>query len=77
MRYKYEITGGAADGQTWTTAGEIEIDMLGDFPKVPMTAIKESFMDLTQGKAVFGHPGVGCRGPFTIDKMTVEAIKPD
>ena len=64
--------GTAARGQTWTTTGEIEIEELGNFSAVPDLALKDSFLKLTHGNAIYGLPGVGCNGPYTITRMLIE-----
>lgn len=77
MRYTYVINGTAAEGQTWVTSGLIEIEELGNFPDVPMLALKDSFLKLTHGNAVFGNPGLGCNGPYTITRMLIEKNEPE
>jgi hypothetical protein len=76
MRYRYEITGTATDAQTWTTTGEVETetDKAGDFPGVPHAALGKSFLQLTRGEAVYGHPGLGCNGPYGITRMMIERV---
>jgi hypothetical protein len=71
--YRYVVRGTAADGQTWEIAGTVMM-LPGHFPMVCDTALRESFMKLTRGEAVFGSPGLGCRGPYDITKLTVELI---
>lgn len=71
--YKYELSGTAADGQTWRTFGTIETQNGGQFLNVPMEAIAESFRRITAGKAVYGQPGAGCRGPYAITELIIKA----
>lgn len=71
MRYRYKMTGTAADDQSWETSGAIDIAP-GDFPSLSEIALRESFMALTKGRAVFGKPGVGCRGPYRIKNLTLD-----
>jgi hypothetical protein len=70
MRYDYVITGTAANGQTWTTRGTVEAES-ASFLDTPLMAMQESFESLTQGKAVYGQPGVGCRGPYQVTAMHI------
>jgi hypothetical protein len=77
MKYRYEIQGSAAHGQTWTTEGMVETMQMGEFPFVPQKAIQQSFMKLTEGKAVYGSPGVACIGPYTIKRMLIEEMEDD
>jgi hypothetical protein len=68
------MAGTAAGDQIWTTTGVVEIDGMGNFPEVPKLAQRDSFLQLTQGKAVYAKPGIGCRGPYTIIKMLIERL---
>jgi len=74
-RYKFEVAGSGADERTWTASGEITIDKLGDFPDVPMQALRQAFMQVTSGKAVFGQPGKGCRGPYQIHRLVLDWVR--
>jgi hypothetical protein len=69
--YTYAVEGRAANAQTWQTEGDLVTQREGAFPEAVLEALKMSFNDLTQGKAVYGQPGVGCSGPYTITKLTV------
>ncbi len=62
-RYLYDIAGTGANNQTWRTTGTVEHD---DFQKALQRAQMVSFVQLTNGKAEYGQPGVGCNGPYTI-----------
>ena len=70
MTRYYDVTteGAGADGQTWTTRATIE----SEFHDVFETAMEDMFLQLTQGRAEFGNPGVGCNGPYTITRMVIE-----
>lgn len=72
-QFKFAIEGTARDGQTWATEGSCEGSII-DY-SVLANAMRESFQQLTQGKAVFGKPGVGCRGPYDVTKITIEKIR--
>ena len=71
VKYNYVMEGTAAGGQTWRTDGEVAIALEGDFPLVLTGALESSFMKLTQGLAIFGKPGVGCQGPYRINKFFI------
>lgn len=71
MKYAYEITGAAADRQTWFVEGEVETEKPGDFMLAPHAAMRSAFDQLTHGKAVYGSPGKGCSGPYTITRMLI------
>jgi len=68
--YRWKMTGLAAKGQTWETEGFITID-LADFPDLLNTIMEDNFDQLTQGKAVYGFPGVGCQGPYDIKSINI------
>jgi len=71
--YSYEISGTAANDQTWKIIGTVD-DPNNDLPAVFDRAMRESFLALTQGKAVFGNPGVGCAGPYGISRILIEQV---
>jgi len=73
--YVYTLTGLASNGQPWTTHGTIEA-LPGEFPAVCTKALSQSFAQLTRGEAVFGSPGVGCTGPYTIGSFLIELAEP-
>jgi hypothetical protein len=68
--YSYTVNGSAAGDQTWETSGTVELPE-ADFHAAVETVLRESFMKLTDGKAIFGKPGVGCNGPYSITRFTI------
>lgn len=74
-RYLYIVQGGAADGQTWESQGTVQTEKEGEFPRAVLTALQDSFEQLTQGKAVYGQPGVGCHGPYKIRRLVIERVE--
>lgn len=70
MIYHYTMRGTAADGQGWETVGTIDIGA-GRFGQLAEIALRETFDKLTQGKAIFGKPGVGCRGPYRVTDLVL------
>jgi hypothetical protein len=68
---EFTIEGTAANGQTWTTKGRVTTL----YPECLMDAMRDSFFQLTQGKAVFGKPGVGCRGPYEISRFEMVTVE--
>jgi hypothetical protein len=74
IRYKYEVSGTASGGQTWTSSGEVTMEKEGAFWLVPDRAMREAFMQLTDGRAVYGLPGVGCKGPYTFLRLAIERV---
>ncbi len=62
--YYYAIEGADATGNTWVTTGAVE----GEFMDCLTSAFRDSFQQLTRGKAIYGKPGVGCRGPYTVTR---------
>ena len=71
--YTYEVSGTARDGQTWKTNGTMD-EMPGSFLLLPNRIAQEVFNRLTQGKAVFGKPGVGCKGPYSFTALIIKEV---
>lgn len=74
--YRYTVEGRAAHGQTWHTEGDVTTAQEGAFPGAVLDALRLSFEDLTGGKAVYGQPGVGCSGPYTITTLIIQRQEP-
>jgi len=74
--YHFIISGTAADGQTWKTSGVLQSTghMATRWPELVDDALGESFRALTDGKAVYGKPGVGCKGPYSVNELHIEKI---
>lgn len=72
IRYRYSVSGEAARGQTWSVAGIIEREQAGMFGALPELVMRETFLKLTEGQAVFGHPGLGCIGPYRVTDFTIQ-----
>lgn len=70
--YRYTVEGLAADEQTWSVSAPIATKTAGDFALLPAVVMRASFQALTEGKAIFGKPGLGCHGPYTITKFLIE-----
>jgi hypothetical protein len=68
--YRFEFHGTAAGHSTWKTSGKV-VDENNNLMDVFDHAMRETFLQLTQGKAVFGQPGVGCSGPYEITSLTL------
>jgi len=71
VEYRYEVGGVGGDGGTWRVEGSMEIEVPGHFYTLPDKIMREVFGALTQGKAIYGSPGVACRGPYTVDRMLI------
>lgn len=69
--YKFKCEGSAKDYQTWTTEGTFR----GELGDAFTAALRQSFEQLTQGKAVFGKPGVSCQGPYDISRIEIVKVK--
>jgi hypothetical protein len=72
VRYTWEVSGTAADGQTWTTSGSVATEREGEFFSVPGEVMRLSFIELTDGRAVYGSPGLHCRGPYSFTRLLIE-----
>jgi hypothetical protein len=70
--YNWVVSGTAADGQTWTVEGKEEVVSEGAFLDLPALVMKRAFITLTTGRAVYGQPGVGCKGPYSTKMMMIE-----
>jgi hypothetical protein len=73
--FRYTISGTAARGQTWEVTGPVEI-MPGGFCSAVLVTLREMYMQLNKGDAVFGKPGLGCDGPYAITKYLLELDEP-
>ena len=71
VTYAYAIDGTARDGQTWKTRGEVRVIGAGQFMEAVQKAMGNSFLQLTDGKATYGKPGVGCVGPYRVTNLTI------
>lgn len=70
-KFSYRITGEASGGQTWETEGEYELHSPSALPDMFMDILAESFQALTHGRAVYGQPGRGCRGPYKVNTFVI------
>ena len=68
--WSYQVLGQAADGTAWQTSGTVESDAANVWERVMI----QTFHALTHGKAIYGKPGVGCKGPYDIKSVRVEQI---
>jgi hypothetical protein len=68
--YNCTLRGTAAKGQTWETKSICE----GELDDVYLQARQKSFWELTHGKAVYGSPGLGCNGPYTVTSVEIKLI---
>lgn len=75
MMYSYEVKGTDSRDQTWTVSGNVLAPENADALTVCDMVGREGFAKLTQGKAVYGDPGRGCRGPYKITEFTWRAMK--
>jgi hypothetical protein len=66
--YEYSVTGTAGANASFTVSGHVHCD----FAHVFNAIMTQTFQDLTSGKAVFGQPGVGCKGPYQIDSINIK-----
>jgi hypothetical protein len=69
--YRYTVEGSGADGQTFRTDGTVS----SDFSDALHVAMIDTFEKLTHGRALYGKPGVGCRGPYDIHRVLIEQVQ--
>jgi hypothetical protein len=65
--YHYIIKGQDREGNAWVTSGTVSAD---DSAEALTAARRDSFLQLTKGKAVYGNPAT-CRGPYKITSVTI------
>jgi hypothetical protein len=70
--YTYSIEGTGADSHTWQVEGTIPNVSPGGFMDCFQKAMLAAFSQLTAGKATYGKPGVGCRGPYKITRVLLQ-----
>lgn len=68
MTFKYLIETKDADEINIITTGDVDA---ADIFAALANAMRENFLKITEGKAVFGEPGKGCRGPYEVTKITL------
>ena len=76
MWYKYEVAGTSADNQTWTVSGTVESERAGEFLELVSWIMFNAFSQVTNGQAVYGHPGVRCKGPYQFTKFLIQHAEP-
>lgn len=70
--YSFTVEGTSGEeAQTWTATGVVECE----FKDVFGTVLGNAFQKLTSGRAIFGKPGVGCSGPYDIDRIVIEQVR--
>ena len=74
-KFNYAIEGTAANNQTWKVSGSTLLSQDGDFPFILNECLGWAFQELTNGKAEYGKPGVGCNGPYQITRYLLEVTK--
>lgn len=67
--YRFSINGHGAEGAPFEVRGST----LCEFPELWDEMMKDTFNQLTNGRAIYGAPGVaGCRGPYSIRRILIE-----
>ena len=66
--YRFCITGLGAEGTTFIAKGDLDCEFVDTFRE----AMRDTFSQLTHGRAVYGSPGVGCSGPYSIQRLVIE-----
>lgn len=69
-RWSFHVKGTAAGGVPWSCSGEIDAEPAELWNRVMI----HSFHELTEGRAIYGKPGVACKGPYEITSLHVERI---
>jgi len=72
MKVRWVMRGLDGQGNPWVTQGTVYCQG-PNFDAAVSQVQRESFEQLTQGKATYGQPGKGgCRGPYTITELHAE-----
>lgn len=66
--WRFTVNGHGAEGQTFENSGTT----LCEFQHVFDIAMEDTFHALTNHRAIYGAPGVGCRGPYAIKRVLIE-----
>jgi len=69
--YQYSIEGTDGNGQVFTLGGTVRC--VWDDLLHAVTA--DAYNELTGGRAIFGKPGVRCRGPYDFHTILIEQVK--
>ena len=69
--YLYTVDGIGSNDNTWKITGNLVIAP-AQFPDIFDMIMEDVFNQLTRGKAVYGKPGVGCAGPYTVNRILLE-----
>lgn len=69
--YRLVVDGSGADGQTFQATTELACE----FHEAMSLGMVDIFQQITQGRATYGNPGVGCRGPYDIHRVLIEQVK--
>jgi hypothetical protein len=70
--FRYTVSGTARHDQTWTVNGTSLMPSSGVISDMVDDIMHAVFTARTQGKAIYGKPGVGCEGPYRITKLVLE-----
>lgn len=73
--YRYFVEGQDTTGEYWQIAGYVDALPGELFGHIWEVIGAEVFLKLTGGLAVFGKPGLMCKGPYRIHEMTVKERK--
>lgn len=68
--WRFTLDGTGKEGNHWHTSGAIECE----FADVALTALKQSFELLTEGKAIYGNPGP-CGGPYQVHRFVATTYR--
>ena len=68
--WTYQVLGNDANGNSWATSGTVQSEFSSVFTKVMV----QTFHALSHGKAIYGKPGLACKGPYDIKSFRVEQV---
>lgn len=72
IAWSYDVRGIDGNGNAWSVLGSTEVAEDQGWMTVIENAIQDAFQQVTGGTAMYGCPGVGCRGPYKITHLSIE-----
>lgn len=76
ISYVAKVSGTDANGEAWSVESRLDVIEPIDWARLYAAAIDGAFKTLTNGRAVYGKPGVSCRGPYRIAALHIEPDRP-
>jgi hypothetical protein len=72
--FTFHVTGIDGNRQKWSFEGRTSDSGIGGFVAMTDVVMEKVFLALTEGRALYGKPGVACSGPYQIRTLRIEEI---